>query len=396
MSLFTGNIVDENGVAVDCEFRFLHYNTGALSGVRSTELQQWSVDSDDSDVNNQAAAFAVGDIAIIYYYTTDKCAVVKIIGDGSDSYVFDVQLKECQAPTTTILVDDNVIGNVVASHSSSDQYQWDYKGTTHYHKYDWYGQVWCADVGIANVEYDWGAGYVVDDSHEFTTSGEYLVKLRVTNNCGLTAEDAKTIKIQKTIPSVQLSNSVLTPKKNEETTVTIVNTDVDSAIVNQTWFVDGIETTELVHSFEDVVSHEFKITTVWNDGFMDAEFDTVLMIEMENVGPSVNLTYIENEGNLYDASTAITIGDAPVSTIRYKVYYKLPLSGEIVECVNKLDDEQIEFTLLNSGEYTVTVTVTDELGGVGTDTVVITVVCGESSSESSDVATTGVRYIEWE
>lgn len=392
MSVFTGDIYDVDGNEIDCQFTLHHVESGAVSDNRNSELAQFTVDTDDEDINDGGQAFIEGDIAILHHWTDTACAVTKIIGDGSDSYVYNVQLLECVAPTAALTVNDDTINSTVtASQLSSDQYQWEFEETTHHHRADWYGEVLCDGVGIDTVEYDWEDGFTTDNTHSYTEIGEYTVVLRVTNKCGLDVEVNKSVTIKYNQPTVELSNDPVNPKKNEDTTITVTTTDTDSTIVSQTYYIDDTETTELTHAFEEVVTHEFRVVTVWNDGYDDQQMETILLIEMENVGPEVDLTYIVGEDGLHTMNTEIVLGDAEIETIRYIVHYKLPLSGEVVQCANKLDDEQVQFTLLNSGEYTVQVVVTDELGAIGTDTEIIII-----ETDIGDCDNSETMYIEWE
>ena len=169
MSVFAGNVYDADDNEIDCKFTLFHYNTNKQSDTRDTDSQQFSIDSDDSDVDDNSASFAKGDVAIFHFFTDDVCSVIKIVSDGSDSYTFDVQLLPPQAPYCTILVNNSTLNTeITASQTSSDEYQWDYADTTHYHKASWYGKDFC-DIGIEKIEYDFGDGYDAENKHTFDT-----------------------------------------------------------------------------------------------------------------------------------------------------------------------------------------------------------------------------------
>lgn len=394
MSLFTGNIVNEGGVGLDCEFKFLHYDTGALSNVRSTELTQWQIDSDDADVNNQAAAFASGDIAIIHYYTGDACGIVKVVGDGSDSYVFDVQLLGCQAPTIVVTVPDiDKNGAVTVGVIASDQYQWDYNGITHYHKADWYGKVLCDSVGIATIEYDFGDGYQNENTYTVNIVGEYTVSVRVTNNCGEVVEQVVAYKVRYTEPVTQLSNTPIAPGVGEQTIAEVVNTDTDSRIVNQVWYHDEVETTELTWSYQEIGSHEFKVVTTWNDGFEDKVYEDTLAINMQAAALIVDLAEIHTEED-YTFTANIQPGDGTISTINWKVWYTLPISGQEAQVFDSNGADTLLAGFTSSGTYRILVTITDEYGVVGIDEMTV-VVADTSGSGTCDNMKDRFRF-DWE
>jgi len=298
MSSFVSNMVDKDGNAIDCDYYLFHYETGNMSDVHTTENQQVSIDSEDSDVDGNGVVFAEGDTAILYCYTDNACCVVRIISDGSDSYTQPMQLLDCQAPTATmILTEADVNAEVTAISTSSDEYQWEYEGTTHYHKASWYGKDWC-DVGIAKVEYDWGDGWTEDTSHVYSSSDEYEVGIRVTNNCGLVTESSDTVKVYWREPKVELISTSTTPIVNEEITINSNIEDPDSVVVSNTYYLNDAEIDELTMSFAELGTHIVKLVTVWNDGFEDKQIITELEIKLDNQNPNLN-PEITNEDNIY-------------------------------------------------------------------------------------------------
>jgi len=299
MSSFVSDIVDKDEVALDCDYNGFHYETGNTSDDHATENQQVSFDSEDADWDGQGVVFADGDTILLHCWTDTQCCVVKITSDGSDSYTQPMQLLECQAPSATLFINDGWKDKELsANQSSSDEYQWDYEGTTHYHRAEWYGATLCTNVGIDTIEYDFEDGYDTITTHTFTDIGDYDIKLKVTNLCGLVTEVTKTIRIRYIQPPVDLTNDPVKPVINEDTVVDIENTDPDSRITSQTWYIDDVETDTLTHQFSDLGTYYFKVTTEWNDGFEDLTFDTILPIEIENQPPTTDmLTTLTDESD---------------------------------------------------------------------------------------------------
>ncbi len=391
MSVFTGDIVDGGGNAVDCEFRMGLYNHNKVSNVRSTELTQFNIDSDDADLLDGGAVFAPGDTAIIHFYTDTACAIVKVISDGSDSYVFNVQLRDCVAPTTTLSVSNGTINNAIsASSTASDEYQWDYEGTTHYHKTSWFGETWCTGVGIATVEYDFGAGYTTSTTHTFTVIGDYEVSVKTTNICGLPTIDSKTIRVIYNTPIVQLSCDPSNPKKDVATTMSVVNTDVDTRILGQVWYVDDVETVDAEHSFSEVKTHEFKVITTWDDGFGERVFTTYLSIPMVNEPPKVTLSYIKDVA-IHTFTADIVLGDGSLSNIAWQVFYELPISKEYVIIYSADADAIHTLSFENSGIYRVKVTVRDSFNTTASAMVEVPVAVG-STSDCGSVAVPPIYF----
>lgn len=290
MSSFAGNVYDSGESELDCKFTLHHYDTGGFSNDRDTEDGQYSIDNADGDVDNNSAAFANGDVGILHYWVDDVCCVLRIVGDGSNSYTPDVQLIGSQPPSTKLFVGDGTVNHsVVAGNSSSDDYQWEFRGNTMYHKGSWYGKAVCDGVGISKVEYDWGDGFGSDNTHKFTEIGDYDITVRATNKHDQTAEDTVTIRIRYNRPHVVLSNSPNVPVVGEETTVIVDTTDVDDRVDGQKWYLDGEKQDTLTYVFKDLSSKVFEVTTMWNDGFEDQEFTDKLVIEMSNQPPTIDM-----------------------------------------------------------------------------------------------------------
>ncbi|RLI99871.1 MAG: hypothetical protein DRP08_06860 [Candidatus Aenigmatarchaeota archaeon] len=391
MAAFGLKIYDENGDPIDAKCVGFHYDTGNTSDIHDTQNQESNFDNTDADWDGDSTPVPENDVILLHVYTDDACAVHRIISDNSDSYKRSIQILPCQAPTVAILVNDGLVNvELVANQNSSDEYQWEYDGETMHHKQRWYGTDLCDDVKITKVEYDFGDGYGTDDSYIFDSADTYNIKVKVTNECELTAEDSVDIKVKWNEPSVALSNDPVAPGVDEETTIDSVVTDSDSRVVTETWYMDDVETTELTWSFAEIETHIFKVKLDWNDGFEDKVVWEELVIEMTAAELVVDLTYTNNE-SIYTMNTAVELGDADLDYIRYEIRYRVPFTNEAILCYNSNGSEIEEFEFANSGVYEVTAIAYDELEINDSDTKIITVECtGTGSSDEY------VHYIEWE
>ena len=367
MSVFAGNVYDADNNEIDCKFTLFHYNTNKQSDTRDTDTQQFSIDSDDSDVNDNGASFSKGDIAIFHFFTDDAFSVVKIISDGSDSYTFDVQLLPPQAPRCTIFVNNSTLNTkITASQTSSDEYQWDYADTTHYHKASWYGKDFC-DIGIEKIEYDFGNGYDTKNTHTFDKVDKYEIKLRVTNKDNLQATDNKTITIYNNKPIIKLTNNPLNPKISEDFTVDISVDDVDEALNTNTYYIDDDETDTTTFSYDKIDTHIFRVTTKWDDGYDEREFNTTLFIQMKNEPPSVDLS-IKNIKNKYLFDAQAYDYEDRLNRVVYNLYidnssiYETDKTFSFLESFTITDDDfTMALEFFNGGNFKVVAQAYDEL-----------------------------------
>ena len=257
-----------------------------------------------------------------------------------------------------------------------------------YHKAKWYGTQLCDNVGIDKIEYDFGSGYSTNNTHTFNTVGEYTVKARATNKCGLSTEDSGIIKITNNKPIVKLSYSPHGAGVGENITVTIDNNDVDNTIKNQTYYNDGVETDKLVVNYDISGEHEFKVVTVWNDGFEDKTMETVMTISIKNAAPEFELVD-EDKGNntvkfiLNNATDPD--GDDNKLNAKWVIKFQAPMSGEWITVQNsgypnEKDLSPKTWVFNESGKYRISAIVKDELGAETEHTIEKDFECNSTGS----------------
>ena len=396
MSSFVSNVVDASGDPLSCDYVGFHYDTGNTSDVHTTENQQVSYDSEDADWDSTGVVFAEGDVILHHLYTDDACCVVRIVSDGSDSYTQPMQLLGCQAPSATLYVEDGTVDNTVnASQVSSDEYQWEYEGTTHYHKAEWYGKTLCDSVGIDTVEYDWGDGWVSDSSGVFDAIGDYTIGLRVTNNCGLSTEVSKDIRIRYNAPEIVLSWEPSTPVMGDEVTVTVTITDVDEQAISGAHTIDGVDSGDSVVTFEytytltEDKSYPLESRVVWNDGFEDQEVVVTGEIVLENQAPTIDMISTvggDNDNEWLLRSNAIDPEDS-LDRVEVKVYVDSnrifsdigEASWVLVKSYSVELDALVKFN--TSGQYKITMQAVDSAGlRSEIDEIVVVITCPEGNT----------------
>jgi len=368
---YQGDIYDENDdEKIECKYMAYWVSQDKWSDdVYDSEKGQYSINAGSDSELTQEGSLSDGDVMILVLWQDgddrsgehSRFTAIKFIYDGDDTYVQNVQLIPSVKPSCVWSLPTNWTINeeLSANNSSSDNYQWTYADYTHTHYNSWYGQTIFDNVSIDKVEYDFGDGYDATNKHTFDSIDDFTVKHKATNKYGDENECEKTVRIRYHTPIVKLTNDPKKPKKDEDTTIDIDNSDTDDRITDQTYKVDDEDTDDLTQSFSEVEDHTFEVNTKWNDGWDDLEFSNTLKIEMEAKPPKVSLSHTEEDGT-YTFTSDVTEGDGKVDKINYKVYYRTPIDDVLRLVFNSDDDEDIDFDFTESGYYKVVVYVEDD------------------------------------
>jgi len=210
-------------------------------------------------------------------------------------------------------------------------------------------------------------GYDTENTHAFDTVDEFEIKLRVTNKDDLQTEDSKTITIYNNLPIIKLTNDPVNPKINEDFTVDISIDDVDEALNTNTYYIDDNETDTTTFNYNEIDTHIFKVTTKWDNGYDEREFNTTLFIKMKNVAPRVdlNIKNIENK-YLFDAQ-AFDYEDR-LNRVVYSLYidnssiYETDKTFSFLESFTVTDDDfTMALEFFNGGNFKVVAQAYDEL-----------------------------------
>ena len=375
MAAFGLKIYDENGDPVDAKAVGFHYETGNTSDIHDTQNQESNFDNTDADWDGDGVPVPEGDVILLHVYTDDACAVHRITSDNSDSYKRAIQLLPCQAPSVTINIPTVTTGSpVVVDVRASDEYQWEYEGETMYHKKSWYGKTWCDGVGIKTVEYDWGDGWTSESSKTFDDAGDYSVKVRVTSECDLIAEDEDAVRVTWNAPSVILGSDPEVPAVGQEVELLAKVSDPDNRVTKESWYMDETKLDELKIVFDELGEYWYEVRLEWNDGFEDQVVIEKLKIEMGNQAPMVDpVAEISEDGSeLVLVSNAVDPED-DLAGVEVTVWVDsnkiLGLEGEPVWVLMKTSTVEMDaqVKLHTEGSYRVGLQAIDG-GGLRSDT----------------------------
>jgi PKD repeat protein len=160
-------------------------------------------------------------------------------------------------------------------------------------------------------EFDDGTAASV--SHSFPTSGTKTVRLRVTDDDGLTDDASETITIGNRAPAASFDFTPATPLSGENVTFTSTSSDPDGSIASQAWDLD-------------------------NDG----EFDDGTAASVSHSFPTsgtktVRLRVTDNEGLTDDATKTVTVGNrAPSPSFGYSPPF--PVTGQAITFTSTSSD----------------------------------------------------------
>jgi len=135
-------------------------------------------------------------------------------------------------------------------------------------------------------------------------------------------------------------------------------------------------------------NHEFKVVTVWNDGFEDKTMETVMTISIKNAAPEFELVD-EDKGNntvkfiLNNATDPD--GDDNKLNAKWIIKFQAPMSGEWITVQNngypnEKDLSPKTWMFSKPGKYRISAIVRDELGAETEHTVEKNFECNSTGS----------------
>ena len=442
---FNGNIVDSNEDAINCRYKGYHVEQDEWSDWYDSSNEYYSLDLGDSSwLTQYGSVNNPGDNIVIIFETLEEdpldrqFGILKLQLNSDDTYIIDVQLRACYAPTidsmwglssavdgatTFVNADDNdtvtYIGRVNTDESIvesfTDEKSWDYNGTTMWHKImvgstDVFGD----RVGIDTKEYDWTEddAFVTDTVHQYDAISQtdedkaQEVEAKVTNLKGQVVTSIKKLQIRYNTPVADITWSPTVPSILDTFTVTGANTDIDSRVIAISYKYDGTEVdnnTELDYEWTQdlgdtyvVEGHTVNTDVSWNDGFNDFTIAHQEHFSMTNLAPSFTLTK-EVVGEEEDNDIKFTLsdlidpdGDDTKLEARWVIEYKVPFSNDWIVVQDagypaEADLDPKEWIFETAGDYRISTYVKDEHGLEATQNVEVTFASGSSCDGSGKI-----------
>jgi PKD repeat protein len=256
------------------------------------------------------------------------------------------------------------------------------------------------DPGILDthtITWDFGDGNttngILNPTHTYSDNGTYNVTMTVTDNAGASTTDTLTITVNNVAPTITQLTGTTEVAEGTPANFTATATDPGNDTLTYTWnFGDGsnpIKGKDVTHTFLDNGIYTVSLTVRDKDG---ASTTQTLSTKVNNVAATVNAgtdqTMYQNEPVIFDGQFTDP-GILDTHTIKWNFGDGTILEGGMGRWGDGGNSSSNSPTpplfpsphpLLNpnhtyvqNGEYTVTLTITDNDGAVSNDTMTVTV-----------------------
>nr|WP_322714928.1 Calx-beta domain-containing protein [Nostoc sp. ChiSLP03a]MDZ8216167.1 Calx-beta domain-containing protein [Nostoc sp. ChiSLP03a] len=231
-----------------------------------------------------------------------------------------------------------------------------------------------SDPGILDthtITWDFGDGTtiagILNPTHIYTSDATYVASLTVTDNAGASTIDTLTVTVNNLAPTITQLTGTTEVAEGTPANFTATAIDPGNDTLTYTWnFGDGsnpVQGKDATHTFLDNGIYTVSLTVSDSDG---ASTTQTLSTKVNNVAASVNAgadqTMYQNEPVIFDGQFS-DYGILDTHTIEWNF-------GDGNTVTGVLNPNHI-YTL--QGEYTVTLTITDNSGAVSKDTMTVTV-----------------------
>ncbi|VEP17781.1 Outer membrane adhesin like proteiin (fragment) [Hyella patelloides LEGE 07179] len=240
-----------------------------------------------------------------------------------------------------------------------------------------------SDSGNDTLTYTWNFGdgstaEGIDVTHTFTNNGSYTISLTVTDDDGAGATSTLNVTVENVAPTITSFTGDNAIDEGDVARFAVIANDPGNDTLTYAWdFGDGSEILSgenVSHLFADNGLYDVSVTVTDDDG---ASVTQSLTITVNNVTPTTDpwLDKASNEGEI--VSFNATFSD-PGILDNHTVEWDFGDGSEIItetiaSSKQTTYDLQQTHTYTDDGIYTVTLTISDDDGGVATNTMTVTV-----------------------
>ncbi len=238
------------------------------------------------------------------------------------------------------------------------------------------------DGSIISCQWKEGATVLSNSiSFDYTpaTAGTHTLTLTVTDNDGATASDSMTVTATKApnIAPTANAGANVEVEINQAVTITGTGTDTDGSIISCQW-KEGATVLSNSISFDytpaTAGTHTLTLTVTDNDGATASDSMTVTATKAPNIAPTANAgANVEVEIN-----QAVTITGTGTDTDGSIISYQWKESGIAAVLSNAAS---FTYTPTTVGTHILTLTVTDNDGSTGSDSMVVTATGADSDND---------------
>ena len=226
------------------------------------------------------------------------------------------------------------------------------------------------DSGDDTLTYDWdfGDGTIAEGKdviHAFANNGDYTITLTVTDDDGASTTQTLDVEVNNVIPTVTEIVGNTEVNEGEEVNYSAIAFDPGDDTLTYSWdFGDGNTASgkDITHTFADNGSYTITLTVTDDDG---ATAISTLDVTVNNVASVIEEIIGDTDVNEGEEVTYSAIASDPGDDI---LTYSWDFGDEVTAI-----GENVTHTFADNGNYTITLTVTDDDGASTTQTLDVTV-----------------------
>jgi len=219
------------------------------------------------------------------------------------------------------------------------------------------------------IEWNFGDGQKsygsTSATHVYTDNGTYTATLKVTDDDGGVGTDSLTVTVQDLSPAAGFAWSPEPPNEGVAVAFSDASASYPDNIVSWHWDFGGLGSSNGQNpsfTFLDNGTYTVTLTVTDDDGSVSTVSHVVNVADLSPVAEFGWSPETQNEGS------SVSFSDLSTSQCDSIVSWQWDFEG-----LGTSTEQNPSFTFVDNGAYTVTLTVTDDDGGVGTDTLTVNV-----------------------